>query len=551
MTIVTGKLIGAAAPARVEMKATLVDVTGKPAVGYVASVPGEVVKAVPIQADAEDGAWEVDLTGNAAIESLSGDTLWAIQEGRELGGAPILTYVVVPESGGPYWVGNIRADLSDTISGVGTVVYLAGPGGTESEEYTDAAVATHSADTTSVHGIADTTALETQTGAQTKATAAAAAAAVDATAKVATHAGATDPHGDRAAAAAALSAHASDSTDVHGIADTTALETTTGAAAKVTAHAGATDPHGDRAAATSALATHAADTTAVHGIADTAALETAAGAASKVSTHAAASDPHGDRAWADAKFALASGLTTLDGTVNDLADSVTALDGFLNDALNRIAAIEQGTAWLGGLNVDGDAQVANGNLNVSGNLAVTGNAMGMDGPAAHGVAAWCYDPALAVNTTEVAGGTLYLSRVNVAADVAASKIYWWVGNSGSSPVSGQCQVGLYDSSGTLLASANVDAAISSPGLKTTAITPQALTAGAFYWVGMVFNASVRPALTRGSGWTGVNAAANMGLTAATSRFATNGTGRTALPASITPGSNVGTDFAGPWVAVGA
>jgi hypothetical protein len=188
---------------------------------------------------------------------------------------------------------------------------------------------------------------------------------------------------------------------------------------------------------------------------------------------------------------------------------------------------------------------------ISGHLAVTGNALGEDTPAAHGIAAWCYDPALAVNSTQLTAGTLYLVRVNIAAAVNVTKLYWWVGNQGSSPVSGQNEVGLYDSNGTLLAAANVDAAISTAGLKTTTIASQALAAGAFYWVGLVFNASVPPTLTRGSGWTGVGAAANLGLTAATSRFATNGASRTALPASITPGANVGTDFAGPWAAVGA
>jgi hypothetical protein len=128
MTTVTGKLIGAIAPQRVEMRATLVDVTGKPAVGYVSSVPGELVKPVVITADT-DGLWEVDLTANALIASDVGDTLWAIQEGRTGDGTPIVTYVVVPETGGPYWAGNIRADLTDTVTGGGTVVYLPGPQG--------------------------------------------------------------------------------------------------------------------------------------------------------------------------------------------------------------------------------------------------------------------------------------------------------------------------------------------------------------------------------------------------------------------------------------
>lgn len=45
--------------------------------------------------------------------------------------------------------------------------------------------------------------------------------------------------------------------------------------------------------------------------------------------------------------------------------TVTTLDGFVSNCLTRVAAIEQGTAFLAGLNVDGDAQIANGNLTVT------------------------------------------------------------------------------------------------------------------------------------------------------------------------------------------
>jgi hypothetical protein len=68
-----------------------------------------------------------------------------------------------------------------------------------------------------------------------------------------------------ATAASALTTHAADTTAVHGIADTSVLETTTGSAAKVAAHE--------------------ADTTNVHGIANTANLETTTGAQTKVDTH--------------------------------------------------------------------------------------------------------------------------------------------------------------------------------------------------------------------------------------------------------------------------
>ena len=83
------------------------------------------------------------------------------------------------------------------------------------------------------------------------------------------HSGTYDPAGT---AATAVAAHEADTTNVHGITDTSALATTSGVTAAISAHSAAADPHGDRAFATAAVGTHEADTTNVHGIADTANL---------------------------------------------------------------------------------------------------------------------------------------------------------------------------------------------------------------------------------------------------------------------------------------
>lgn len=76
-------------------------------------------------------------------------------------------------------------------------------------------------------------------------------------------------------------------------------------------------------------------------------------------------DPHGDRAWADNKFATALDLTALSGTVNTLSTSVTNLDTFVQDCLTRVANIEQGTAWLAGVNSTGPVNVVGDNLTIS------------------------------------------------------------------------------------------------------------------------------------------------------------------------------------------
>lgn len=94
-------------------------------------------------------------------------------------------------------------------------------------------------------------------------------------------------------------------------------------------------------------------------------VDTTTGAA--VTTHAAAADPHGDRAWADGKFATIVVVNTLSGTVTTLSGNVTTLNGFVDDALLRIAAIENGTAFLAGVNSSGPVLVNGADLTVKDN----------------------------------------------------------------------------------------------------------------------------------------------------------------------------------------
>ena len=148
-------------------------------------------------------------------------------------------------------------------------------------EAADGKVSTHNSDTTDVHGIVDTSLLVTQedltdaiNGAEVNQSSLAGVGidwnavsnAFDIDSTVAT----------KTYADTAVTNHNTDTTDVHGIADTSALATT--------------------AATTSAISTaitnHTAVTTNVHGIADTAALATTSATASAIST--AVSDHNAD-----------------------------------------------------------------------------------------------------------------------------------------------------------------------------------------------------------------------------------------------------------------
>jgi hypothetical protein len=124
--------------------------------------------------------------------------------------------------------------------------------------YADDAVSTHNLDTSNVHGITDTTQLATKTY--------------------------TDDAIDTA-----VSTHNSDTTNVHGITDTSQLASKTYADDAALDAQTAAETYAD-----TAVSTHNSDTTSVHGIADTSALATKTYADSALSTHnSATTNVHG------------------------------------------------------------------------------------------------------------------------------------------------------------------------------------------------------------------------------------------------------------------
>jgi hypothetical protein len=164
-------------------------------------------------------------------------------------------------------------------------------------------VTNHTNASTMVHGIADTSALATQSDVNNAATAAASDLSDHTSATTTVHgiadtsllATQSDVNDAASAAASDLSDHTSATTTVHGIADTSLLATQS-------------DVNDAETAAASALAGHAADTTDVHGIADTTLLVTQ----SDLTDHAAETENvHG---IAD---------TTALVTQSDLTDAIT------------------------------------------------------------------------------------------------------------------------------------------------------------------------------------------------------------------------------------
>lgn len=177
-------------------------------------------------------------------------------------------------------------------------------------------------------------------------------------------------------------------------------------------------------------------------------------------------------------------------------------------------------------------------MDILNNLIAAGRALRSPQAADHGLRAWSFDPRLCGTTAAVAtAGTLFLSALFVTESFTATTLYWGVAVTPTGQTAGQNFVGIYDSTGTLVTSVGVDADTSTTGLKVETISA-ALTPGT-YWVGFLFNAATTaPQLPRCAGVGGTPSLINVGLASAGLLYATNGTGRTTLPTTITLASNV-------------
>lgn len=178
-------------------------------------------------------------------------------------------------------------------------------------------------------------------------------------------------------------------------------------------------------------------------------------------------------------------------------------------------------------------------------VSVPGNQYGPDD---FGLIAWNYDPVLYQAGTLLTNGTIYLARVKVRYATTITNLIVGVTAAAVTPVGGQSFLGLYDSAGNRVAqTADAGTALTTTGLVSVALTAPYAAAAGDYWVAVVANAATAPTLARVA--TGVNfGILTLGTAAASRRFATNGTGATSLPSTITPSANSTTGAISLWVA---
>ncbi|QKW31419.1 collagen-like protein (plasmid) [Streptomyces seoulensis] len=594
MTTVTGKLLGASTPQRVEMRATLVDVMGDPVVGYVPSQSGELVKAVSV-VTGEDGTWSVDLVPNGLVESPAGDTLWAVQEGRQRDGTPIVTYIAVPDGTDSWWVGDLRADLSSTQTGASTVVYMPGPQGPQGVPG-----ATGPAGAGGAQGQAGPTGAQGPKG-DPGDQGPMGPAGADGAPGAKGDPGPQGPKGDPGEQGPAGSAGTDGAPGATGPKGDPGPQGEPGAQ-------GIQGPKGDQGdQGPQGLKGDKGDTgpagpqppLGAAGAGADVALRSTDPTTSDARTplpHAASHATGGTDLVSPASIGAypAADGNTLNGYVTDLQNRVggtfglenrtTALEGSrlvksqnladLPDAAAARTSLGLGVAatrnvgtTTGTVAAGDDSRLTNARTPTThaashasgGSDPVTPTAIGALSLSAygnawtaadHGYISWAFDPAASSTTgTTLTGGYVYLVQLVLRQAATINRLHVVVGTAGSGLTSGQCLAGLYDTTGARVGVTGDQSAVwNSTGHKTMALTAAYSAAAGRYYVALLFAGTTSPTFACGSTLGNTFTPGNANLNAGGYRFCRFGPSQTSLPASVTL-SSFTPDANNLWVAV--
>ena len=174
-------------------------------------------------------------------------------------------------------------------------------------------------------------------------------------------------------------------------------------------------------------------------------------------------------------------------------------------------------------------------------------------PQDQGLLAWNYDPLTAGSGTATISETLYLLAIQVREPLSVTNIVLNLTTVGGTLTSSESLVALFNSSGTQIGvSADQSTAWGSggsTGAKTIPLAsgPFAIPAGLYYVAILSVGSGTMPSFLR-AGLTGTASAADGGnATAATFRFAVNGTSATSMPSSLTLSSNAHSGAEQYWV----
>lgn len=158
-------------------------------------------------------------------------------------------------------------------------------------------------------------------------------------------------------------------------------------------------------------------------------------------------------------------------------------------------------------------------------------------PASHNLIAWAQDPINTAASAALTLGTLYLTRVSFRHAALITSAWFVCPTSAGAPTT--VEVSLFTADGVRRAlSANVASSFTTTGAKKIDFAAPYTPADPvnFVWVGILAVGGTTFNLTRCTSTS--SSVLNLNLAAASSRFATAGTGLSATPASFTPANLV-------------